>query len=74
MTFEEFLDTDSVPVILMYECGGKLWADTVCLEDDELIVHNDRVDAWRNMGNAVTFFEGAGAMVRNGIRSIIKVV
>ncbi len=57
MTFEEFLDTDRVQVVLVYEYNNEIWADTARLEDGVLHVFSDLEDGWQNRARTTHFLK-----------------
>ncbi len=63
MTFEEFLKTDRVQVVLMYEYNNGIWSDTACLEDGVLYVYNCHNDTWETADDHVPFYKEIGAKV-----------
>ncbi len=63
MTFEEFLDTDRVQVVLLYNYEDEVYADTARLEDGVLHVISNRGNVWEDVHYGVPFYEDVGAKV-----------
>ncbi len=59
MTFEEFLDTDRVQAVLIYEYDNELWGSIVRMEDGVLRRFSDLEggDGWKNSGDVIQFFK-----------------
>ncbi len=63
MTFDEFLETDRVQTVLVYECDDEIWADTVRIIAGVLYEYSDRDNAWEDAQYNVPFYKETGAKV-----------